>query len=162
MTELLDGPEIVEVDESGNVIEPEAFKRKRGQVDTEEFSDELLEKCRDVGILESAIRAGGDYRQLKKHSIWWLPLQELLEFELKDIATDDDDEFFDWFDAFIDERQLQNKVDRTQKKTRSWSDWGPTTWSEGPQRISKWWSSWGYSSSGALRSRSRPSPQRCQ
>jgi hypothetical protein len=149
MTELLDGPEIVEVDESGNVIEPEAFKRKRGQVDTEEFSDELLEKCRDVGILESAIRAGGDYRQLKKHSIWWLPLQELLEFELKDIATDDDDEFFDWFDAFIDERQLQNKVDRTQKKTRSWSDWGPTTWSEGPQRISKWWSSWGYSSSGS-------------
>jgi len=154
MTDVMDGPEIVEVDEKGNVIEiGEAFKRKRGVVDDDDtktvYSDELIQACRDIGILESAIREGGDYRQAGDKKIYWLPLQELLEFEQKDIETSDDDEFWGWFDDLIVNRALKTKWERTQKKQRSWSEWKPRQWDDWkPQKMGSWWSNWGYSTSG--------------
>lgn len=148
MTDTYDGPEIVEVDEKGNVIDITEGPRKRGRVkdDVSEFDDALIEECRDIGIEEWAIRDGGDYRQLEKGKVYWLPLPELLEFEKHDIELIDDNEFFDWFESFIDEQQLQTKAERTKKNTRSWSSWSHEKVSLGARKVSDWWSNWGYDS----------------
>lgn len=153
---MRDGPEIVEVDKGGNVIEPEAFKRKSGRGRLEEgaaktvYSEELIDECRDVGIEEFAIRAGGDYRQLGKKKVYWFPLPELLDFERKDIETEDNDEFWDWFTAYVEDHKLQTKSERTQKQTKSWRDWKPD-WEMGwgNRKIGSWWSDWGYNSFGS-------------
>lgn len=152
MTEILDGPEVVEVDATGNIIEPEAFgrKKKRGVINDAplpEYTDDFLDKCREAGISESVIRDGGDYRQLSKKLIYWLPLPELLEFELKDAATESDEEFWTWFNDYVDDKKLQTKAERTKKKQKHWDDWrGDFEWA--PRKIGQWWSSWGYSSDG--------------
>lgn len=156
MTDLLeDGPEVVEVDASGNVIEMEAFKRKgRGQVaddridDDDDWSLELKERCRAAGIKERVIKDGGDYRQLDKGKVYWLPLDKLVEFEEKDLEVEDDDEFFDWFADFVTDNDFQTKSERKrEKESRRWTGWKQNfEWA--PKRISNWWSDYGWSSYG--------------
>lgn len=148
MTDIKDGPEVIEVDAKGNIIEPEAFKPGRGRTEVEkpEFSDELLADCRDIGIEEYAIRAGGDYRQYGKKMIYWLPLAELLEFERADLSIKDDQKFWEFFKRQIDEKQLKTKAEMTQKVTRTWDKWKPSWDDWKPKKISNWWNDWGYDS----------------
>lgn len=154
MTDTLDGPEVVEVDASGNVIEPEAFKRKgRGQLADEDdidegiWSTEILERAQDL-VSDRAIRDGGDYRQLDKGKVYWLPLDKLVEFEEMDLETEDDDEFFDWFADFVDRYQFLTKAERKSREISKWSGWKPD-WSWAPKKISSWWSGYGYDSYGS-------------
>jgi len=147
MTDLLDGPEIVEVDASGNVIDD---RKGRGKLADDFTNTDLVAECRDSGIEEWAIRAGGDYRQGSTKTIYWLPLEDLLDFEKADASIAEDYDFWDWFDKFLDERKLETKSEHTQKKTRTWDDWSPSHWAgEANKKIGKWWNDWGYNSSGS-------------
>lgn len=154
--QIWDGAEIVEVDASGNVIEVDFAPKKEGRGRTQDkpvYSEEFIEQCQEAGIDDRSIRDGGDYRQLvgeKKADdrVYWLDLPQLLEFELKDQATDDDDEFWQWFKDLAKEKNLQTKSERTKKETKSWNSGWKSKWGEQSQRIGSWWSSWGYSSSG--------------
>lgn len=157
MTDTLDGPEVVEVDASGNVVElesTEAFKRKgRGQLADEDdidegiWSTEILERAQDL-VSDRAIRDGGDYRQLDKGKVYWLPLDKLVEFEEMDLETEDDDEFFDWFADFVDRYQFLTKKEHKNREQRQWTGWKPD-WSWAPKKISSWWSGYGYDSYGS-------------
>jgi hypothetical protein len=144
----------------------EAFKHRKGRGDVADddsdgFSHEVKEDLRDLGISESVIRDGGDYRQFdpfnpdgtrryQKARIYWLPLDLLADFEHHDQEISDDQEFFDWFESFLDEKKPQTKADHKQeKKGRSWTDWKPSWEYESKERrIGSWWSNWGYSSTG--------------
>ena len=151
MTDVLDGPEVVEVDGSGNVIDLETAKEKKGRgkvADESDWDPALIEECREFGLDSYAIKDGGDYRQLGKKKIYWLPLPDLLEFEKQDASIDGDDEFWEWFEGWVKERNFQTKAERTKKKTRSWDDWD-NNWEWKPQKLGSWWSNWGYSSSGS-------------
>ena len=149
----IDGPEIVELDEKGNVIDIDEGRQRRGRIadDTDpEFSDEMKEELRDLGVRESAIRDGGDYRQNELRKIYWFPLDALLEFEQADVATQGDDNAF-WTEVenIILKHGLQTKAERTQTKQKSWRDWLPgsgglSNWGSN-NKISKWWTDYDYS-----------------
>ena len=123
----------------------------RGQVSDDEqpeelWSAELRAECKEVGIGDGAIFEGGDYRQLSKGHVYWLPLDKLLEFEKKDIATETDEEFFDWFKRFVKDELLQTKNEHQQGK-KSWRSYKPSwEYQNEDRRIGSWWSSWGYNS----------------
>lgn len=123
-------------------------KRGRGRAELATdigYDDTFLDECRDIGIEEYAIRDGGDYRQLEKAKVFWLPLPELLEFEKADASLTDDDEFWKFFQDLIADKKLQTKQERTKKEVKSWDSWDREfDWK--PQKISKWWSNWGYDS----------------
>lgn len=125
-------------------------KKNRGRSEDDEpsqiFTEEVKEAARDVGLTESVIRDGGDYRQHKTKEIFWLPLDILVEFEEADSEIKDDGEFWDYFSELIVAQQLKTKQERTKRKTRSWSNW-KSTWDDWkPKKISSWWSDWGYNS----------------
>ena len=153
--QIWDGAEVVEVDASGNVIEVDFKKEGRGRTEVEPvYSEEFIEQCEEAGIDSRSIRDGGDYRQLVGDTqaddrIYWLDLPYLLEFELKDQATDDDDEFWQWFKDLAKEKKLQTKSQRTKKENKRWDSGWKSKWGEQSQRIGSWWSNWGYSSSGS-------------
>jgi hypothetical protein len=156
MTDLLeDGPEVVEVDASGNVVELDTKRKGRGQLSDDDiddqneplWSDELLERAREV-VSDKIIREGGDYRQLEKGKVYWLPLDLLVEFEEKDLDTEDDDEFFDWFADFVaDNDFLTKKEHKKQKEGKRWDGWKSNfNWGAQQHRIGNWWSNYGYES----------------
>lgn len=125
-------------------------KKNRGRSEDDElyqiFTDEVKEAARDVGLTESVIRDGGDYRQHKTKEIFWLPLDTLVEFEEADAEIKDDGEFWDYFSGLIVDKQLKTKQERTKRKTRSWDNW-KSNWDDWkPKKISSWWSDWGYNS----------------
>lgn len=146
MTDLFDGPEVIEVDESGNIIEPSAKKGRGREAMDALVEADLLKRCREMEIEEYAIRAGGDYRQYKNGAVYWLPLTELLEFEEADADIDSDKQFWAWFWGLIESRYLETKQERQGTKNKSWKDWRPNLdWK--PKKIGSWWSDWGYHAS---------------
>jgi hypothetical protein len=123
------------------------FRKGRGKVaDDDEFDADLVAECREIGIDQVSIRAGGDYRQLTKGQVYWLPLKELLEFEKHDLSTPDDEEFFTWFNGFVKEHQFETRSERTGKSHKSWGDWKGKFDEWKPKKISNFWSDWGYDS----------------
>ena len=148
-----DGPEVVELDASGNVIDIDDAKQKKGRgkvADDDpadaEYSAEFLAECKEYGIDYRAIDDGGDYRQDYTKLIYWLPLPELLEFEKQDAAIEDNDEFWRWFGGLIISKGLVLKKERTKKKQKSWKDdWSPSynygkSWKN---KASNWWNNYG-------------------
>lgn len=144
-----EGPEIIEVDEHGNVIDIDEGRERRGRLATIEADDhglshEELEELRDLGIREQIIHDGGDYRQDELRRIYWFPLPALLEFERADVNLKDDDLFWDAVQNIILSHSLETKEERTKSRQRSWKDWLPGSgWQSGNNKISKWWNDYG-------------------
>lgn len=155
-----EGPEIIEVDAAGNIIDIDDAKKGRGRLSaverTEgEYSAEFLAECADYGIDRWAIEDGGDYRQSENRTIFWIPLEQLLEWEKADSNIKDNDEFWSWVREFIKEHQFQTKAERTKTEQKSWSSWSSgIDYSGWKNKASKWWNDYGgyssYSGDSAL------------
>lgn len=136
MTEM-DGPEVVVVDASGNVV---------GEESGGGLSELVLEYLTD-----KEIKAGGGTRD-DGFSRWWLDLDQLAEFEKRSVEITDDNDFWAWFSDF-------RKVAKLRKEGRGQNtgfmskakDWGKGWFSDKPQQTSKGylsdvWGGYGYKS----------------
>ena len=126
VTKKDDAPSTVEAEPVG----PFEYEDTDGTVYEYDYDDKVIMKR-------------GDYRKNGIGQSFFVPLEALPEFDFHDETITDDQDFWDWFDGFIEKHHLKPTRQQSTRAVVKASDWGFGK-TETKKHLSDWWggSSW--------------------